>query len=304
MPFSDLKGITQDEWTEVYEQLFKPAIEDSNLGYICERSEIRNGAFTKDIIQNLKSAKVVLADLTHFNANVMWELGVRHTLSKRTILVARHDVMQEKIISDMKIYGVIPYNTQNLTQVNEFKTKIRTILKQIENDPERSDSPVFDFLTEEELIRSSTDRTKILNNLAGLLSELLYDLDFTQKVETKELNTNMESTTLNRMMSEAIDYFLNTNYITTDESLLKLMRDVQEDVASTNKRLDLVLLDKRLKTDFGHPKAIFDKCVNLQPKLKKAITKINELRNTLKIGTFEISEAPILVSTEKQKELL
>ena len=56
MPFSDLKDLKQADWTEVYEELFMSAIEEANLGYFCERSDVRNGAFTKDIVQNLKNA--------------------------------------------------------------------------------------------------------------------------------------------------------------------------------------------------------------------------------------------------------
>jgi len=131
-------NVTEDDWTEIYTQLFKPSVEGARLRYFCSRSQIRNGAFTKDIVQNLFTAYVVLADITFFNPNVMWELGVRHALAKRTILVARKDVMTERIISDLKIYGVIPYDPTNLTKASEFKKEIKNALKRIDEEPERN----------------------------------------------------------------------------------------------------------------------------------------------------------------------
>jgi len=114
MPFSSMGNVTEKDWTEIYTQLFKPAIEGSRLRYTCTRSQIRNGAFTKDIVQNLFTANVVLADITFFNPNVMWELGVRHALTNRTILVARKDVMTERIISVQSFSVTFPIEEKGI----------------------------------------------------------------------------------------------------------------------------------------------------------------------------------------------
>ena len=76
----------------------------------------------------MKNAYVVLADITGFNGNVMWELGVRHALSPRTILVARDKILDSKIISDLKIYGVNTYEN-NAGGIKQFKQKIKNTLK-------------------------------------------------------------------------------------------------------------------------------------------------------------------------------
>jgi hypothetical protein len=56
----------------------------------------------------LNQADVVLADLTDMNPNVFYELGVRHTLKNRTILVSQS---WDDVPSDLRQYGVIIYNT-------------------------------------------------------------------------------------------------------------------------------------------------------------------------------------------------
>lgn len=80
-----------------FREFFKSTIESSPYDYICQHSKLESGSFTKEIVRNLKTAYLVLADITDLNANVLWELGVRHSLSKRTIMVARSDVVKNTI---------------------------------------------------------------------------------------------------------------------------------------------------------------------------------------------------------------
>ena len=106
MPFSDYGGIVEQEWTTIYDCLLKPAIEDCNLGYECKRSEIRNGAFTKDINLGLKHSKVVLADITYFNPNVMWELGYAEAADVPCVLLNQ---FVEKSPFDLSHIRQVPY---------------------------------------------------------------------------------------------------------------------------------------------------------------------------------------------------
>lgn len=170
MPFSTTTTASEEDWDKIYTNLFKPIIEKSKFGYVCKRSELENGSFTRDIIIDLRDAYVVLADITDYNPNVMWELGVRHSLSKRTIMTARSDFIQ-KIPADIREYGVIPYDTK-ITSYKEFEEQLTKILQKIENEPEKPNSPVFNFLKEENLILSSYGRKQIINRLVGLMTEI------------------------------------------------------------------------------------------------------------------------------------
>jgi len=142
MPFSATQRCTTEEWTNIFENVHKPAIIGSRLSYKCERSIIRTGALIKNILMQLNQADVVLADLTDMNPNVFYELGVRHTLKNRTILVSQK---MDDVPSDLKPYGVITYNTTP-NGVNKYKKEISKILKDIRNNPYRSDNPVSDYL--------------------------------------------------------------------------------------------------------------------------------------------------------------
>lgn len=72
---------------EVYSRIMKPTVED--LGLVCRRAdEIRSvKAVMQDIWKAICEARVVIADITQLNPNVMYELGIAHTLGKDTILI-------------------------------------------------------------------------------------------------------------------------------------------------------------------------------------------------------------------------
>jgi hypothetical protein len=145
MPFSGTKSCTEQEWTEVFEQVFKPAIEGAGLGYECRRSNATRGNIVAGIIRDLNDAHVVLADLTDRNANVFYELGVRHALTDRSIIVAQQ---RDDIPFDLSNYASHVYDWRSARAKEELVQKLRAILRDIDSNPKRPDNPVSDFLEE------------------------------------------------------------------------------------------------------------------------------------------------------------
>ena len=102
MPFSATSSCTEEEWTEIFVNVFKPAVEGAGLDYECRRSAATRGNLVASIIRDLNDAYVVIADLTDQNPNVFYELGVRHSLKNRTILLAQD---RDDIPFDLKAYA-------------------------------------------------------------------------------------------------------------------------------------------------------------------------------------------------------
>src|SRR3954453_19040660 len=130
MPFSSTDQCTSEQWTEIYEELFRPSVLD--CGYSCERAQPATGSLSRNIIERLRSSFIVLADVTDRNANVFYELGIRHALSKRTIIVSR---VGQALPSDLGGYWHIQYGT-GPRQVSAFKAEIRRLIRAIEANPE------------------------------------------------------------------------------------------------------------------------------------------------------------------------
>src|SRR3989304_4593293 len=78
MPFSKTEHHTEEYWTRHFGSFLKPLIE-RNEAFEAFRSEPLRGDIASQIITNLASSDVVVADLTDHNPNVFWELGVRHS---------------------------------------------------------------------------------------------------------------------------------------------------------------------------------------------------------------------------------
>jgi O-acetyl-ADP-ribose deacetylase (regulator of RNase III) len=85
MPFGQKRDIlsdgqTQDiDFDEIYRQIIKPTVERLTLR--CTRSDeiSKSGLIHKDMVERILSSDLVVVDITTLNANVFYELGIRHT---------------------------------------------------------------------------------------------------------------------------------------------------------------------------------------------------------------------------------
>jgi hypothetical protein len=145
MPFSATKSCSEEEWSHIFDNVIKPAVEESGFDFICRRSVVTRGNIIKDILIDLNAADVVIADLTDQKPNVMYELGVRHVLATKTILIAQN---RDDIPFDLQSYANHVYKWKTQKDQNEFKAKMNELLADIVRGPERKDNPVVDFLGE------------------------------------------------------------------------------------------------------------------------------------------------------------
>jgi hypothetical protein len=84
MPFGD------ENLQVVYEDFVRPVIE-ARCGLECERGDdvFGSSVIMDDIRNSINRADIVVADLTHKNANVFYEVGICHALDKPVLLMAQ-----------------------------------------------------------------------------------------------------------------------------------------------------------------------------------------------------------------------
>jgi tetratricopeptide (TPR) repeat protein len=75
------------DFNRVYAELIRPALELAGLDPFRADQEVRAGDIRTDMFQELLLADLVLADLTIDNPNVWYELGVRHALRARGVVL-------------------------------------------------------------------------------------------------------------------------------------------------------------------------------------------------------------------------
>ena len=87
------------DFNRVYDEYIRPALELAGLEPFRADKEIRAGDIIADMFQELLVADLVVADLTIENPNVWYELGVRHALRARGVVIVCGGRVDERLRS-------------------------------------------------------------------------------------------------------------------------------------------------------------------------------------------------------------
>ena len=89
MPFGTKPGVDGQliDFNRVYDEYIGPALEAAGLEAFRADQEMRAGDIRTDMFQELLVADLVVADLSIDNPNVWYELGVRHALRARGVVI-------------------------------------------------------------------------------------------------------------------------------------------------------------------------------------------------------------------------
>jgi hypothetical protein len=129
MPFGekqDLDGGAID-FDDIYRFFFKKAIED--LGIHCVRcDEIEEaGSIHEKMFEHIYHADIVVVDITTANANVYYELGIRHALAKGvTVLIRRKGTTIPFNIQGLQ---VVEYDQTKFSSIEQAKARIHQLIK-------------------------------------------------------------------------------------------------------------------------------------------------------------------------------
>ena len=109
MPFGtkpDAAG-TMINFNVVYKDLIKPAIEEAGLESLRADEEMTGGIIHKPMFERLILCEFAVADLTTANANVFYELGLRHAVRPwSTVLIFGQE---SRLPFDVALLRAMPY---------------------------------------------------------------------------------------------------------------------------------------------------------------------------------------------------
>jgi len=145
-----------------YEQLIRPAFDKVDVN--CFRAIDANltGSIDSIMYQWIYQADFVIADLSTLNANVFYELGVRHAQRPNTTIIIAESVLMQKIPFDLSSFVIHQYQhggdeiaaaeqerfVGHLAGVLEKIVDVETARRRQKAKTERqSDSPVYTFLS-------------------------------------------------------------------------------------------------------------------------------------------------------------
>lgn len=130
------------------------------------------GDITHDIVARLFSADIVVADLTGQNPNVMYEVGIRHTLNKPIAYLAKS---VQELPFDVSGERTIPCDTTNLDSVEEAKQKLGAMVRKLQVQRNYR-SPVAKVLELEDLFYTS-ENEPVSRSMLELLEEISGNVD-------------------------------------------------------------------------------------------------------------------------------
>lgn len=134
------------DFDNVYSELFVPAIVKAGLKPLRADEEMSGGIIHKAMFERLILCEYAVADLTTANANVFYELGVRHAVRPwSTVLTFAKDSTQ--LPFDVKPLRALPYSLDSegkVCDVTQTKTTLTNGL--IKAKKATTDSPVFQLV--------------------------------------------------------------------------------------------------------------------------------------------------------------
>jgi O-acetyl-ADP-ribose deacetylase (regulator of RNase III) len=159
MPFGKKENINGEliDFNEIYRDVIQESIRAAGLEPLrCDEIE-RSGSIHRDMFEHVAQDEVAIVDLTNLNANVFYELGVRHALKKNvTVLIQAEGTNIPFNIQGQRIIKY-PAPGSDFTETRSSITKF--IMNGLKNQV--TDSPVSEVL---ESLKGN-DKSKAINEI-------------------------------------------------------------------------------------------------------------------------------------------
>jgi hypothetical protein len=170
-PIGEAGSPTRRHADQLLKHVIGPTV--SRFGYEVTRSDKLDepGLITSQIIQRLVKAPLLIADLTENNANVFYELAIRHAVHLPVIHMARAG---ERLPFDISGFRTIFFDLSDLDSVAEGKS---ALAKQVQNVVGTTfESPVSVALNLQRLEGSANPQDRLVADLLSAFSDLKNEL--------------------------------------------------------------------------------------------------------------------------------
>ena len=225
MPFSKTnEKHTKEYWTKHF-AFIKQQIESAHP-LIAERSAPLRGDILRQIITDLVTTPIVVADLTDANPNVYWELGVRQSFKHGTITIAECGT---DLPFDLGGKGTLFYFPDDHIKMQEFIDQFHEAINDYLENPDLPDSHVLETISGRGTLYQILMRDDILRKLDAIIHEINHnEVIFRVAIKTCQENTEerkkgerakcaiptgllrsvaVESLVVNRYINAKIDFY-------------------------------------------------------------------------------------------------
>ncbi len=135
---------------KTYTELIKPAFDEVGVNVFRAIDVNRSGSIDEIMYQWLYKADLVIADLSTLNANVFYELGVRHAQKPNTTIVISESEVLKKIPFDLGHTVIHAYEHLGESisdkEKKRFVKHLADLVRSIIENPIERDSPVYTYM--------------------------------------------------------------------------------------------------------------------------------------------------------------
>lgn len=225
MPFSQTSNIhTKKYWTEHFANFLKPLIEGCP-SVEAARSRPLRGDIVKQIITDLITSPIVVADLTDMNPNVLWELGVRQSFRHGTITIAEKGT---KLPFDLRPKATLNYFPLDHIKNAKFCADLKEALVNCLEKPDAADSSVLETISGRGTLYEIVHREEAIRRLDALVAECNWNVsilgDILRDVRHNKANPKRKRWVTARFMSAGIELLLTNRYLDEGKSFYKAVQ--------------------------------------------------------------------------------
>ena len=134
------------------EAVIHPVLKEFNLSGVAANHISSAGSINKQLIKAILEDKLVIANLTGLNPNVMYELAIRHAARLPVVIMAEYGTRLPFDINDQR---TIFYN-DSLAGLSEAKKQLRLMIEATIDESE-PDNPIYQAIEQASILKNIKD---------------------------------------------------------------------------------------------------------------------------------------------------
>jgi len=285
-PIGKKKTVVRKRANAVLKEIITPALNMARIAYKVKRIDRIGGAgdITEGIIDLLRTADLVVADLTDLNPNVMYEMGIRQAWHLPLIPII--DAAQFDCLPfDVQVLSTVPYSIETEKGKKEaivgIRKQLRSILCQEQKDTV--------FANAMSLVSKDFFMNSVYSSFLDALTDADHAIfDFKRELPcTLKLQDKKTTEGLTKSLRIVVNRLSDKLYVFqqiargrpgdyTDDHLLSLISDASIIITKTDNIDSLVMSKKPTSDKIVEASRLLDTMINVIDKVAKKIkTKLN-----------------------------
>lgn len=139
MPVGKDNTITQEKSFGLLESVIKPVLRKMNIECVAPHEITKTGAISKQIIEEIINDSLVIANLTGLNPNVMYEVGIRHSIAKPIVTLCEKGTPLPFDISDQRNI----FYKDSFSGLGKATEDLTKFVENVKDKTDDKDNPVY-----------------------------------------------------------------------------------------------------------------------------------------------------------------